>query len=175
MGAQQHSTAREGTITGLIGAGLVALWFFIFDLAAGMPFRTPSALGTILFRGDIAPGGRGVMPGMVVGFTIVHVVLFILAGMGLTFLFHLAARNPVWRMGVWIGLVVAFALFAGLTFMLTTATGERLPLWSVLGGAFAGVAGMAGYLWRRHPRLQQSFHESPMGSEEPAPAHPPRG
>jgi hypothetical protein len=30
-------------------------------------------------------------------------------------------------MGLWIGLVVALAFFAGLTSMLTTATEERLP------------------------------------------------
>ena len=175
MHSQEHSNAREGTITGLIGAGLVALWFLIFDLSAGAPFRTPNALGKILFRGDFGPGVHAIVPGIVAGFTVVHVVLFALMGMGLTFLVHLAARNPAWRMGVWIGAVVAFAMFAGVTFMLTTATDEGLPLWSVLGGAFVGVAGMAGYLWRRHPRLEQTFHEAPMGAEEPAPAHPPRG
>jgi uncharacterized membrane protein YgdD (TMEM256/DUF423 family) len=59
-------------------------------------------------------------------------------------------------MGVWIGLVVGFALFCGVTFMLTTASQHRLPLWSVIGGTLAGFVGMAWYLWRRHPRLEQS-------------------
>lgn len=175
MHPQQHSTVREGTITGILGAVLVALWFFVFDTAAGVPFRTPNVLGKILFRGDVTPGVRSIIPGIVAGYTLVHLILFILVGIGLTYLIHLATRDPAWRMGVWIGLVVAFGLFAGMTFMLATATGERLPLWSVLGGTFVGVAGMAGYLWHRHPRLEQTFHEAPLGSEVPAPSHPPAG
>ena len=181
MRAQQHFIAREGTVTGILGAVLVALWYFVFDVTAGVPFRTPNVLGKILFRGnitfrgDITPGLRNIVPEMVAGYAVVHLILFVLAGMGLTFLIHLSARNPAWRMGVWIGMVVTFAMFAGMTFMLTTATGERLPLWTVVGGTLVGVVGMAAYLWRRHPRFQQTFHEAPLGSEQPAPSHPPEG
>jgi hypothetical protein len=132
-------------------------------------------LGKILFRGDIAPGVRNIVPGMVAGFTVAHLLLFVLAGMALTFLIHLSSRNPAWRMGVWMGLVVSFALFAGLMFMLTTATQERLPPWTVIGGSFIGIAAMGVYLWRRHPRFEQTFDEAPLGSEIPAPSHPPAG
>lgn len=173
MRANQHSLPREGTVTGVLGALLVALWYFVFDAVAGRPFRTPNVLGKILFRGDLTPGGHDVIPQVVAGFTVVHLLLYILVGTGLTFLIHLATRNPAWRMGVWIGAVVALGLFAGLTFMLGIASGERLPVWTVLGGTVVGVVGMAGYLWRRHPRLEQTFHEAPLGSEVPAPSHPP--
>src|SRR5882724_11534087 len=53
--------------------------------------------------------------------------------------------NIALRMGVWLGMVLAFGLFAGLTYMLGTATDERLSPWSVVSGSLLGVLGMAGY------------------------------
>lgn len=175
MHEEQHSTFREGIITGLIGALIVAAWYLVFDAAAGRPFHTPNVLGKIFFRGDLQPGVRNVVPGVVAGYTLLHLVLFALVGMGLTLLVHLASRNIALRMGVWIGLVVAFSFFAGLTYMLATATGERLPLWSVIGGSLLGVVAMGAYLWRRHPRLTGSFREAPLGDEVEPPPHPPGG
>ena len=153
MEAREHSTVREGLVAGLLGGTIVAAWYFVFDVAAGQPFRTPNVLGKVVFRGDLEPGVRDVVPGIVAGYTVLHLLMFALAGVGLTLLAHLAARNLALRMGVWMGLVVAFCLFAGLTYMATTATAQRVPLWSVVGGTLAGVAAMGWYLWRRHPRL----------------------
>jgi hypothetical protein len=175
MHVEQHSTVREGLITGAIGAVIVALWYFLVDTAGGQPLHTPNALGKIFFHRDLTPGVRQIVPHVVLGFTVVHFVAFALVGMALTLLVHLAARNIALRMGVWIGLVVAFGLFAGLTYMLATATGERLAPWPVVTGSLLGVLGMAGYLWRRHPRLRRSFDDAPLGAEVPPPPHPPGG
>ncbi len=43
--------AREGLVAGLAGAVAVAVWFLLYDLAAGMPLRTPALLGATLFHG----------------------------------------------------------------------------------------------------------------------------
>jgi len=153
MDAQEHSTVREGLIAGLLGAAIVAAWYFVFDAAAGRPFHTPNALGKVFFRGEFGPGGREIVPGIVAGYTVLHLIMFALGGIALTFLAHLATRNLGLRMGIWMGLVVAFCLFSGLIFMLSTASGERIPLWSVVGGSLAAVAAMGWYLLRRHPRL----------------------
>jgi hypothetical protein len=170
MGAKEHSTVREGLIVGLLGATILAAWYFVFDAAAGKPFRTPNLLGTVLFRGDLEPGVRQIVPRVVAGYTVLHLVIFALAGIGLTLLVHLTARNLALRMGLWMGLVVAFAFFAGLTYMLTTATGESLPAWSVVGGSLLAVAAMGWYLWRRHPRLAS---DAPLGDEVKTPPHAP--
>jgi hypothetical protein len=175
MHVRDHSTIREGTVTGAIGALIVAAWYFIVDTAEGQPFHTPNALGKILFRANLPPGVRQIMPHVVLGYTIIHFMIFVLIGMGLTLLAHLASRNIALRMGVWIGLVVAFGLFAGLTYMVGVATGDRLSPWSVVSGSLFGVLGMGGYLWRRHPRLGRSFHQAALGDEVPPPAHPPGG
>ncbi len=175
MNVNDHSTLREGAVTGAIGALIVAAWYFLVDTAGGQPLHTFNVLGKIFFRGDLTPGVRQIVPHVVLGYTIVHFLMFALVGVGLTLLVHLATRNIALRMGVWIGLVVAFGLFAGLTYMLGTATGDRLSPWSVVSGSLLGVLGMGGYLWRRHPRLVRSFEEAPLGAEEKAPPHPPEG
>jgi hypothetical protein len=43
--------AREGLVSGLLGAGVVALWFLLYDAAAGVPLRTPALLGAALLHG----------------------------------------------------------------------------------------------------------------------------
>jgi hypothetical protein len=173
MAQREHSITREGTVAGVVGGALVALWYLVFDIAKGQPLRTPTVLGEMVFSGDFAPPVRPIVPEAVAGMTVVHLLVFVLAGMFLTYLVHLSVRNPAWRMGVWIGLVIGFGLFGGITYMVTTASGNALPAWSVFGGSLVGFAGMAWYLWRRHPRLEQTFREAPLGAEEPAPGHPP--
>ncbi|MBA3556250.1 MAG: hypothetical protein H0W29_16050 [Gemmatimonadales bacterium] len=150
---ENHSTVREGLTAGILGAAVVAAWYFIFDMVAGRPFHTPNALGKVFFRGDLQPGVREIVPQVVAGYTVLHVIIFGLVGIGLTLLVHLAVRNLALRMGLWLGLVVVFMFSTGLTYMLVTATGERVPLWSVAGGSLLGVLAMSTYLWRRHPRL----------------------
>jgi len=43
--------AREGLVSGLLGAGAVAVWFLLYDVAAGVPLRTPALLGAALLHG----------------------------------------------------------------------------------------------------------------------------
>ena len=170
MHAQEHSTVREGLVAGLLGAVIVAVWYLVVDTAAGRPFHTPNALGGVFFRGDANPGSREIVPGLVAGFTVLHLVAFALVGMALTLVVHLATRNLALRMGLWIGLVVAFCFLAGLTFMLTASTAERVRPWTVVLGSLLGVVTMGWYLWRRHPRLGADV---PLGAEVKSPRHAP--
>jgi len=173
MDTQQHSTVREGAIAGVTGAVVVAVWYFLVDTVGGQPLHTPNVLGKILFGGHLSPAAHRIVPEVVVGYTVLHVVLFVLVGMALSLLARLASRNTSLRMGVWIGCLIAFGTFAGMTYALATASGERFSPWSVIIGSVLGALVMAWYLWRRHPRLAQSFHEAPLGSEAPPPPHPP--
>lgn len=170
MHPQEHSTVREGLIAGLLGATIVAAWYFVFDTAAGRPFHTPNALGKVFFLGDLRPGVREVVPGIVAAYTVLHLIAFALAGIAMTFLVHLATRNLGLRMALWMGLVVGFFFFTGLSYALTTATGERVPLWSVVGGSLAAVAAMGWYLWRRHPGLNT---DAQLGDEVKTTPHAP--
>jgi hypothetical protein len=66
---------REGITVGLIGAAIVMVWFFIVDLAAGVPLRTPALLGAALFDGARAAEVVVPTPRLVVGYTAVHLAV----------------------------------------------------------------------------------------------------
>lgn len=172
MAEREHSTVGEGVIVGLIGGLVVAVWYLVFDAAAGRPFWTMNVLGKILFRGDVNPGPRDLVSGVVAGYAVVHLILYAIIGVALTFVTHLAFRNPSLRMGLWFAFVIATLLTAGLTFMLTVSTADRLPAWESVGGGLIGVAAMAFYLMRRHPRLRSSLERVPLGDEVDPSAHP---
>ena len=168
----RHSVVREGFIAGVIGAVIVAVWYFVIDLAAGAPLRTPQMIGQLLLHGNGA-FDRAISPGAVLLATVFHGAAFVILGIALTALVHLAAREIEWRMGVLIGLVIAAGFASGLIFAVTPATGERFSSWVVVGGSLIAVAGMAAYLWKRHPLLAASFRDVALGDETESPPHPP--
>ena len=170
MQRQEHSNLREGLATGLLGAVATAVWYLVCDTAAGRPLYTFNVLGRILLQGDLNPGERAIDAGAVVGYGLLHFLLFVLVGTGLTVVAHLAARNPALRMGVWLGVVISFLMVTGLVFMLNTSTGNRLPLWEVLGASVIGIGLMTWYLWRGHPAIGRSL---PLGDEVRTPKHAP--
>src|SRR2546426_3041130 len=71
---------REGFIAGLIGAGVVALWFLIVDIIAGRPFFTPAMLGSAVFWGVHDPALVVIEYSRIIGYTMIHVSAFILVG-----------------------------------------------------------------------------------------------
>src|SRR5213083_1834976 len=75
-----HPLLTQGLFTGLVGAGVVALWFFMLDVAAGHPLRTPAALGAALLFGASNAGTVEVNLGVVAAYTVVHLVAFFAAG-----------------------------------------------------------------------------------------------
>jgi len=172
MREYRHSVVREGIVVGIIGAVIVAVWYFVVDLAAGAPLRTPEMIGQLLLHGT-AGFDRSISPAAVLVATLFHGVAFILLGIALTALVHLASREIAWRMGVLIGLVIAIGFASGLIFAVTPATAERFSSGVVIGGSLLAVAGMAGYLWRQHPLLAASFREVALGDETESPPHPP--
>src|SRR4030095_8630761 len=80
----------EGMFVGLAGAACVALWFFLYDVAAGTPFRTPALLGAALLHGLRDPAALVITPGLVAQYTIFHGVVFIAFGLMAAGLFSLS-------------------------------------------------------------------------------------
>ena len=172
MHHQQHSTLREGLLAGLIGGLVVAVWYTAVDVGRGQLLHTPNVLGQVFVGRDTMPTVH-IVPQAVVEYSLLHFGVFLLLGVVLTALTHLAIRNPALRMGVWLGLVISFVFFLGFLFMLYSATDQRFPWWPALGGSLLGIGSMAWYLWRRHPGLRGSFREAPLGAEVKPPPHPP--
>jgi uncharacterized membrane protein YgdD (TMEM256/DUF423 family) len=171
MDRQQHSTIREGMLTGLIGGLVVAVWYLALDLGRGQPFYTPNVLGQVFIGRDTVPSSH-IVPQAVAEYSLLHFGVFLVLGVALVALAHLATRNPSLRMGVWLGLVIAFLLFIGLLLMLYSLTDQRFPWWPALGGTVLGIGTMALYLWRRHPALRGTFDRAPLGDEVQTPHHP---
>jgi len=71
----------EGILVGLAGAAAVAIWFFVYDLALATPFRTPALLGAVLFEGLRDPAALTITPGIVLKYTVVHGLAFLVFGM----------------------------------------------------------------------------------------------
>jgi ABC-type Mn2+/Zn2+ transport system permease subunit len=173
MDQQHHSTLREGLATGLIGGVVAAVWHLIIDLVRGEPFYTPNVLGQVLLGGDITPTVRTIFPQAVAGYAFLHFAVFFLLGIVLVLLAHMASRNPALRMGVWLGLVIAFLFSLGFLLVLYWATRQRFPWLPAVGGSILGVGSMGLYLWRRHPGLRGTFQKAPLGAEGKSPPHPP--
>jgi hypothetical protein len=146
----------EGIRAGLVGAVTVAGWFFLLDAIAGRPFYTPSVLGTALFRGGVglsAPDSLPISFEMVVSFTWVHTLAFLVIGLAASHLIALAEANP----GVGFGLVLLFVVFeCGFTLVCMVAAQpvlEALAWPSVLAANLLAATAMVATFWRRHPKL----------------------
>jgi hypothetical protein len=170
---QTHSTIREGLLTGLLGGLVVAVWYAAVDIGRGQPLYTPNVLGQVFLAGDTTPAVRDIIPQAVGEYALLHFGFFLLLGIGLVGLTHMASRNPALRMGVLLGLAVALVFFLGFMVVLYAATHQRLPWMTSFGGGVLGIGSMGIYLWQRHPGLRGTFREIPLGDEVRPPPHPP--
>ena len=147
----------EGFLVGLAGAVAVAVWFFLYDLAAGTPFRTPALLGAALFEGLRDTASLTIAPSIVLKYTAVHGLVFLVFGVAAASLFALAERDR----HVLIGVFMLFCCFEVAVFLAMMVLGswlfETLPPWAVLGGNLVAALVMLGILFRDH---HFSLHEA---------------
>ncbi len=149
----------QGLVTGLIGAGVVALWFLMLDVAAGQPLRTPAALGAALLFGASNVAAIQVNLGIVAAYTVVHVAAFAVAGTLFVAIGEQVERTPALILLVGMGMIVleagAVAVLAlGAQWVLGT-----LGVWSVLVANALAVCAMAWYVWATHPVLRRRLRE----------------
>ncbi len=146
----------EGILAGLVGAATIAVWFFALDSISGRPFYTPTVLGTALFRGGVGlENPQALAPDfeMILSFTWVHVLAFLLIGVAASRLLGLVELDPSFGFGV----VLLFVFFesgfvlANMVFAEPVLGALTWP--AVLAGNLLAAAAMAAVFWRRHPRL----------------------
>ena len=149
----------EGITSGLLGAAVVALWFLALDTLQGRPFYTPSVLGTALFKGlaEYGTPGGGPIPvsgEMVIVFTWLHLLVFILLGGIAAHLLALAETRP----NLGFGIVLLFVFFEFGFIAVSMAFAEEVLqalAWpAILVGNLLAAAAMGLYFWRRHPHLR---------------------
>jgi hypothetical protein len=151
----QRSVLREGIIAGLIGAAIVAVWFFVFDIARGRPFLTPGILGAFVFYGPDASLTPSLGP--ILGYTVIHGLAFVAFGVVAATMMAMSEREPA----LFIGFIVLFACFEAFFFGVLGAFGQsmqgELVWWAVLVGNLLASLGMLWYLFRAHRALPRSL------------------
>ena len=146
----RKSVLLEGIVVGLAGAAAVAIWFLLYDLAAGVPFRTPALLAAALFHGLRDAGALTVTPGLVFEYTMAHGVAFVLFGLGAAGLFALVDRDRRVLFGVFM-LFCCFEVFVLAMIMALAAwLFHTLPPWTIIGGNLVAGLIMLAILFRDH-------------------------
>lgn len=156
---------REGLITGLLGAVVVALFFFFVDLSRGQTLMTPSVLGdAFILHRPVALDAPD--PAAVVVYSIFHFAAFIAFGLVLAVLARASEVSSLARYAV-VQLLVAFVLFFyGVVSVASEVVRGRLPFVGILvANGLAGVV-MVTWLWRHHPRLQIAVARTPLGATD---------
>ncbi|HXJ82615.1 MAG TPA: hypothetical protein VMS64_28500 [Candidatus Methylomirabilis sp.] len=149
--------AREGLIAGLAGAGAVAVWFLLYDLAAGMPFRTPALLGAALFHGLRDPSALIITTPLVLQYTVVHGFVFVGFGWIAAGLLALADREPRLLFGVFMLFCCFEVFFIALVAILAEWLLETLAWWTILAGNALASFVMLGYFFRGHRVALRQF------------------
>jgi len=148
---------REGLVTGLIGAGSVAVWFLIVDSIAGKPLFTPSAIGSVMFFRIHNPQELVISLQAVGLYTIVHFLAFAVVGVIASVLVAETARTPhlVWLL-VEFFVVLEFG-FYGVVAILFAPLLAALAWVSVAVGNLIAAVTMGYYLWRVRPELREAL------------------
>ena len=152
----RNATVRGGIIAGIIGAGSVAVWFLLIDIAFGRPFHTPAALGRSFFGLFGAEGGTAVP--YVIGYTIIHCMAFIAAGLFVAMIVKFAETEPTVLAGAMILFIIFEVAFHGMLSMVRAFPVLGVVAWYnvAIGNLIAAVA-MGTYMWRTHPLLKEEL------------------
>jgi hypothetical protein len=146
----------EGLRAGLAGAATIAAWFFVLDAVFRQPFHTPTVLGTALFRGGVGLDSPSSLPPsfeLVLSFTWVHLLVFLVIGIAASKLLLLAEREPHAGFGIVLLLVFFECGFLLACMAFAEPLLHALAWTEVLVGNVLAAAAMTVVFRRRHPRL----------------------
>jgi len=164
MVRHHHSLGKEGAVAGMLGGLAVAVWFLLLDTVNGRPLHTPNVLGQVILFGSTSPVTDRILLGGVMGYTLLHIAVFIAVGLGVTELVHLAVTSPVFRFGILMVFVVFQVFFYAFSYAFFVATRGLFPWWAVLIADTLAVAAMVTYLWRKHPSLRRALAHQALGA-----------
>lgn len=154
---------REGVTTGLLGAGVVAICYLLFDLVRGVPLLTPSVLGEVILFHRQVPSLTPELS-MVAIYTVFHVAVFIAFGILVTTIAGAGRTNAIARYGL-VQLLVAFVVFAlGVLAFMSDATRGLFPMPVVLGANVLAAIAMGSWIWMQHPSLRWAMRTFPLGA-----------
>ena len=164
---EERTAVREGIVTGLIGASVVALFFLGVDLIRGVPGLTPSVLGEVFVLRRPSAVTTSVDMTAAALYTGVHLLTFAAFGLLIVALARKSETSSLVRYAV-IPVTLAYIIFfQGVLAVADETTRGLFPMWSVLTANILAAAAMWWHVWRQHPRLRSAYRGSPLGSPEP--------
>jgi hypothetical protein len=154
---REHKLVARGLVTGLIGAGAVAVWFLVLDVARGQPFFTPAALGAALLLGATSPVDVQVTVPIVAAYTVLHCVAFGVIGIAVEWVAERVERAPAVVRAAVLAFVLLEALFIGVVGSLSQWVLGAVGYWAVAVGNLLALSSMAMWVLATHPRLRGMF------------------
>jgi hypothetical protein len=149
---QPKVVLRDATVTGLLGAATIMVWFLALDSIAGRPLFTPTVLGSVLVGSAERPSADLAVSLPIVGlYTVVHTLAFCVVGWVATWFFAIAEKNPGVIFGLLLALIFFLCGFVALTMLAAPAVLELVSPFAILTGNLLAVLAMGRFLWRRHP------------------------
>ncbi len=163
----EHRTLREGITAGLIGATVVAVWFFVVDLIAGRALYTPSVLGEALMNVLGPNRGEGATQHVLL-YTFFHYAAFLIVGIIAAAIIRASDTEPSVLAGFLI-LFVAFEIgYYGLTLMLSKSVLGSIAWYQIGVANLLAAVFMGRYLMLAHPgvvtRLDDALKDNELGS-----------
>ena len=137
---------REGVVAGVLGAAVVALWFFVIDGIHGEWLRTPTLLGSALLRQDNPTAA-------VLSYTIVHGVAFIAFGIVGALLMAGAERQPMLIFALVILFTCFEIFFFGAVIIAASWVMDELAGWTIFVGNVLAAGAMLVYYFAQHRGL----------------------
>lgn len=92
--ARTAPDTMDGIIAGIAGGCVIALFFFVIDVAAGHALWTPTTLGAAFFQGKALAPGAPASGSLVAGYTVLHTVGFVALGLIATQVLQALRRLP---------------------------------------------------------------------------------
>ncbi len=149
--------AQEGFVAGALGAAAVAVWFLLYDTAAGAPLRTPALLGAAVLEGLRDPAALTISLPLILKYTLVHGAAFVVFGWLAAGLLALADREPRLLFAFLMLFICFEVFFFAMIAVLAQWLLEALAWWTILAANLLAAVAMLGYLLREHRVAWRAF------------------
>lgn len=153
---------RQGLMAGLIGAGAVAMWFFIVDIVEGRAFFTPALLGSVVFWGVRDAAAVVISFQTVAAYTVIHLLAFVAVGLIVSRLLSDAEKEPgvlSLLLQLFIGLEIGFHAMSALLF---TAISAHIAWFNLAIANLIAAGAMGYYFWLKRLVLHRGLFQLPL-------------
>jgi hypothetical protein len=156
----EHSRTRiiiDGAVAGTIGAVVVALWFFIFDLIRGHPLETPALLAATILHGSHSYEVHHGLKLLALQYSLIHFGAFIAFGIAGGLLLEACETEASLLFSLGIFFVAFEVFFIAVVLFLGPNVMMQLTWWGIMVGNLLATTAMLSYFFLRHPSLAQNL------------------